>query len=89
MPAPRYRSRTLRRVKVKTASRVLTHYRKRKPSKPKCSECGKDLKGITRARAVALKAVAKSKKVPSRPFGDLCSNCARKKLKERARSMVW
>ncbi len=89
MPAPRYRSRTLRRVKVKTASRVLTHYRKRKPSKSKCPDCGKDLKGVVRVRATKLKAIAKSKKVPSRPFANLCSSCARKKLKEKARSMVW
>ena len=89
MPAPRYRSRTLRRIKVKTASRVLTHYRKRKPSKSKCPDCGKDLKGVVRVRATKLKAIAKSKKVPSRPFANLCSSCARKKLKEKARSMVW
>ena len=89
MPAPRYRSRSLRRIKVKTASKVTTRYRKRKPSKSRCSECGKDLKGITRVRATKLKAIAKSKKSPSRPFANLCSSCSRKKLIQRAKETKW
>ncbi|MBI2106335.1 50S ribosomal protein L34e [Candidatus Woesearchaeota archaeon] len=85
----RYKSRSLRRVFVKTASKINLHYRKRKPNKQKCPECGKVLKGMVRVRATKLKEVAKSKKVPSRKFANLCSQCSRKKLIERARSLKW
>ena len=81
MPAPRYRSRTFRRVFVKTpGGEVKLTYRKRKPSKAKCALCGAELKGIVRVRAFKLKSIAKSKKLPSRPYSNLCSRCSRKKL---------
>ena len=82
MPAPRYRSRTFRRVFVKTSSGVKLTYRKRKPSKAKCALCGAELKGVVRVRAFKLKSIAKSKKFPSRPYSNLCSRCSRKKLIE-------
>ena len=83
MPAPRYRSRTFRRVFVRTPSGVKLTYRKRKPSKAKCALCGAELKGVVRVRAYKLKSIAKSKKMPSRPYSNLCSRCSRKKLIER------
>ncbi len=88
MPSGKEKSRSKRRVFVKTPSgKVSLHYRKRKPSKPKCSECGKVLSGMPHVRAYRLKKVNKSKKTPSRPFaGNLCPNCARKKIIEKARS---
>jgi len=89
MPAPRYRSRSRRKVFVKTASQVKIHYRKRKPSKPLCPDCGKDLKGIARVRATKLKTLAKTEKVPSRKFGNFCSSCSRKKLITRAQEIKW
>ena len=84
MPAPRYRSRTFRRVFVKTPSKTKITYRKRKPSKAKCGLCGTVLKGVTHVRAYKLKSLPKTKKAPSRPYSNLCSRCSRKKLKERA-----
>ena len=89
MPAPKHRSRSLRKVFVKTASKVAIHYRKKKPQKARCPECSMELKGVTRVRATKLKNIPKSKKVPSRPFANLCSICARKKLIERAGSVKW
>ena len=89
MPSPKHRSRSLRRVFVKTASRVTLHYRKRKPAKSVCSECGKVLKGVARARAVKLKTISKTRRMPSRKFPNLCSQCSRRKLIEIARSMKW
>jgi|TARA_B100001971_G_C18105928_1_gene491490 large subunit ribosomal protein L34e len=89
MTAPKHRSRSRRKVFVKTASRVLVRYRKRKPSKPKCPECGKVLLGVPNVRATKLKQTSKSKKVPSRKFANLCSSCSRKKLIERARAVKW
>ncbi len=86
MPAPRYRSRTFRRVFVKTpGGKTKLTYRKRKPSKAKCSICSAILKGVARLRAYKLKSTPKSKKIPSRPYGgNLCSRCSRKKLIEKA-----
>ncbi len=89
MPSPKHRSRRFRRVFVRTASQVKLHYRKRKPSKQKCPECGNLLKGTARVRATQLRTIAKTKKVPSRKFPNLCSQCSRKKLIEMARSMKW
>jgi large subunit ribosomal protein L34e len=89
MPAPKHRSRRFRKVFVKTASQVKTHFRKRKPSRQKCPECGNPVKGVARARATKLKQIPKSKKVASRKFSNLCSSCSRKKLIEKARSLKW
>lgn len=85
MPAPKHRSRTLRRVFVKTpGGKTKLTYRKRKPSKAKCAGCGAILRGVTRVRANRLKGVSKTKKSPSRPFGGkLCTKCSRKKLIEK------
>ena len=91
MPAPRYRSRSLRRVFVKTPSgkNKLT-YRKRKPSKSKCSSCSKVLKGVPNVRATKLKTIPKSKKRPSRPFGgELCSSCSRKESISRINYLLF
>ena len=87
MPAPKHKSRSLRRVFVRTPSgKNKIHYRKRKPSKSKCSSCSKILKGVPNIRATKLKRISKSKKRPSRPFGgELCSSCSRKELIKRSK----
>jgi len=79
MPAPRYRSRTFRRVYIKTPSGVTKiHYRARKPSKAVCSNCKKPLMGVPRERPYVMRKTSKTKKRPERPFGGvLCSKCAR------------
>ena len=89
MPSPKHRSRSLRRIFVKTASKINMHYRKRKPAKPKCPECGGIIKGGVRVRATKLKAILKTKKMPSRKFANFCSSCSRKKLIETARNIKW
>ncbi len=81
------RSRKLRRVFVKLAKGVKLVFKKRKPSKPKCSECGKPLSGVLRERPYKMRTIAKSKKRPSRKFaGSLCTQCARTKLKNEVRN---
>ena len=87
MPSPKHRSRRMRRVFVRTASRIKLHYRKRKPANQKCPECGKVLRGATRLRATKLKKVSKTKKIPSRKFPNICSQCSRKKIIEMARGI--
>lgn len=88
MPSGKDKSRSKRRVFVRTPSgKVTLQYRKRKPSKAKCAECGRVLSAMPNVRAKRLKNIAKTKKRPSRPFGgNLCSICARKKIIERVRS---
>lgn len=84
MPAPRYRSRTFRRVKVRTpGGRNVIHYKSRKPAKAQCASCGKPLAGVARLRPYKLRNTAKTKKRPQRPYGgQLCSKCMRTRIKE-------
>lgn len=89
MPSPKHRSSKLRKLFVKTASRIKVHYSRRKPKISRCPECGNILKGIVRARATKLKVFSKTEKTPSRKFTNLCSQCSRKKLIERARNIKW
>ena len=88
MPAPRYRSRTFRRVFVKAPGGVRIHYRKRKPQKLTCKSCGDVLKGVAHGIASQIKKLSKSQRVPSRKYGGhLCSKCSRKELVKRAEMM--
>ncbi|MDI6737867.1 MAG: 50S ribosomal protein L34e [Nanoarchaeota archaeon] len=89
MPAPRYRSRTFRRVFVKTpGGKTVMHYRKRKPSKAHCAGCGALLHGVPRERPFIMQRMGKTEKRPERTFGgELCSKCTRIRLKGHARSM--
>lgn len=81
------RSRTFRRVKVKTpGGNTKIHYRRRKPAKAKCAGCGKVLAGVARALPIQIKNTPKTKKRPERPYGGvLCTRCTRNKIKQKAR----
>jgi len=87
MPAPKHRSRSKRRVFVRTpGSNTTLHYKRKIPSKPKCSECGQVLPGVARGTKTELNKLPKTKKRPDRPFGGvLCSRCMRKKIIEENR----
>ena len=87
MPAPRYRSRSLRRTYKKTpGGRTVLHYEKRKPSNAQCGRCGGILKGVPRERPYKMMKMGKTKKRPERPYGGvLCSRCMREKIKEAIR----
>ena len=89
MPAPRFRSRTFRRVFVKTPGGITKlHYRKRKPAKAHCAGCGIELPGVPRERPYKMQNMCKTKKRPERKFGGvLCTRCSRAKIKEAARQM--
>lgn len=77
----------MRRVSRRTpGSRTVLQHRKRKPSKAKCSECGKLLPGVPRERPYKMARMAKTKKRPERPYGgSLCSACMRRKMVAEAR----
>lgn len=86
MPAPRLRSRSLRRVYVKTpGGRTVIHYRFRRPKVAKCSSCKGSLKGVPHERPNEMKKISKTKRRPSRPYPNLCSKCMRKKIIEGAK----
>ena len=82
----RFKSRTFRRLKVKTpGGRVVMHHVKRTPKAAHCAECKKILQGVPRGRAIDMKKLAKSEKRPERPYGGvLCSACTRRLMRERA-----
>ena len=88
MVSGRYKSRTFRRLQVKTpGGRTVTHYKKRKPGKAHCAKCGSELKGVPRERPYKMKNMPRTKKRPERPYGGvLCSKCMREVMKEKARS---
>lgn len=90
MPRPRYRSRSLRRVYVRTpGGEVKIHYEKRKPSAAKCTICGKPLNGVPRLRPVELRKLPKSLRRPERMYGGvICGSCLRTLLKETIRGSV-
>ena len=87
MPAPRLRSRSLRRVYRKIpGGNVSLQYKKKKPSAAKCGNCGAFLKGVPRELPFRMRNMPKTKKRPERPFGGvLCSKCMRLEIISKAR----
>ena len=74
MVRPAYRSRSLRRVKVRTPGGELkTHYEKRFSSPHRCAICGKPLNGLNVKR---VKTDHEPLRSVSRPYGGyVCHNC--------------
>lgn len=89
MTKPMYKSRSWKRKKVRTPdNKLVTHYRKKKPSIARCARCKKPLHGVPRARVIEIKKLAKTKKKPERPFGgNLCSSCMREVIREKVRNI--
>ena len=83
------RSRSLRKIKVKTpGGNVVTHFRRKKPSKAHCAGCGDVLKGVPRERPTKMQNMPKTAKRPERAYGGvLCSKCSRALFKEKAKSL--
>ena len=81
MVAPRFRSRSKRRVYVKMpGGKTKIHYRARKPKVAHCSITGQALHGIPRATPAQLSNMPKSKKRPERPFGGVLSSRAMRRV---------
>ena len=87
MPAPRLRSRSLRRVSRKVpGGRTKLHFKKRKHKAARCGNCGSLLKGVPRGFPFRMRKMAKTKKRPERPFGGvLCSKCMRNEIINKMR----
>lgn len=84
MPMMPHRTRSLRRIKIRTpGGRLITRYEKRKPKIAHCAVCQRPLQGIPRERPYKMHTLPKTEKRPERPYGGiLCSSCMRKKIKE-------
>ena len=87
MPAPRLRSRSLRKIFTKVSGgRTVVHYKKRKPKAARCGSCGTLLKGIPREFPFRMRKMATTKKRPERPYGGvLCSKCMRMEIINKIR----
>ena len=87
MPENRYRSRSYKRMnKVTPGGKNVLRYKKKKPSKHVCAECGAPLHGVPRGRPYEINKLARTRKRPNRPYGGYyCSKCARKHFKDEAR----
>jgi len=85
MPRRSQRSRSLRRLRIKTpGGRSVTHFSRRKNAAAKCAVCKKPLHGVPIARDAGMAKLSKSEKRPERPFGgNLCSSCSRREIKRR------
>jgi len=83
MPRPSRRSRSLRRIFVRTPKQTKLVYAKRKPSKAHCANCGAVLHGVPSDKRYKIAKLAKTEKRPQRPYGGvLCSKCMRLKIKD-------
>jgi large subunit ribosomal protein L34e len=84
MPRPSLRSRTLRRIHVRTTKGSKLVYAKRKPKKAHCAVCKQVLHGVASARPYKMSKMSKTEKRPDRPYaGQLCSKCMRLKIKSK------
>lgn len=82
MPRKSQRSRTFRRIHVKTPGGTKLVYAKRKPSKAHCAKCDAILHGVASERPYLMAKMSKTEKRPERPYaGMLCSKCMRLKIK--------
>ena len=85
MPRRSQRSKSLRKLKVRTpGGRRVTHFKRRKNAAAKCAVCKKPLAGMPKGRDSDTAKLSKTEKRPERPFGgNLCSSCARREMKKR------
>ena len=87
MPAPSRRSRSLRRVFVKTpGGRTVVHYKRKRHGPARCALCGAVLSGVPTGPKVIISNMSKTKKRPNRAYGGfLCPRCMREIAKEAVR----
>lgn len=87
MVRARLKNKTFRKVKARIISGLKVQYKRRKPSRAVCSECGDGLKGVPNEIPSKMRNLPKTKKRPERPYGgNLCSRCMREKIKESIRN---
>ncbi len=87
MTVPHHKSRTMRRVYVRTpGGNVVLHHKLRRPAYAECGGCHKNLQAVPRERPAGIQALAKAKRRPERPYGGvLCGSCMRKTMVAKGR----
>ena len=77
MVRPTYRSRSWRRVHVRTpGGSLVVRFERRKPGPARCARCGRELGGVPRLAPRRLRKLPKTAKRPERPYGGvLCGSC--------------
>jgi large subunit ribosomal protein L34e len=87
MTAPRHKSRSNKRVKVKLpGGETVTHFRAKKPGKHVCGRCSKPLSGMPNMIPSRLARISKTERVPERPYaGVLCTECSEALFRYKAR----
>jgi large subunit ribosomal protein L34e len=90
MVAPKFRSRSQRKVYRKTpGGKVVVQFKPRKAAKAQCAQCKAFLKGVPQGGTAMMRSLAKTQRRPERPYGGvLCTKCMRKTMIERARKLV-
>lgn len=84
MPFQPQRTRTLRRIRVRTPSGLVFHYKKRKPKAAHCSRCNGVLHGMPRDLPYKIRQLSKTERRPERMYGGvLCPECLKLFLKEK------
>jgi large subunit ribosomal protein L34e len=84
MPRPSRRSRSLRRISVKTSKQTKIVYAKRRPKRAHCANCKKVLSGVASNSPYKVRKLSKTQKRPERPYaGVLCSACMRVELRKK------
>lgn len=88
MPSGKHKSRSMRRVFVRTpGSKTVIHYKPRKPSKAHCAGCKRVLAGVPHQGVAAMRTLPKTMKRPERPYGGIyCTVCTRRILQVKARN---
>ncbi|BCU70663.1 50S ribosomal protein L34e [Stygiolobus caldivivus] len=84
MPSPQQRSRSLRRVYIRTPSgKSKIHYEDKKTSEAVCAICKEPLRGVKTDKVYKY---SKTEKRPERPFGGyLCHKCLERLIKNTLR----
>lgn len=82
MPLPRNRSKSAKRMSVRTPTgRNVLHFKGKRPGRISCRICGAVLGGVNNSRRAA-----KSEKTPTRVFaGQLCAGCTAEVVKIKSR----
>ena len=90
MPNSKIKSRTFRRVFVKTpGNKNVTHYKRRKPSKAVCGQCKMPLVGVPQVIPTEMAKLPRTARRPERPYGGMfCSACTRIVLQRQARGVA-
>lgn len=84
MPMQPQRTRSLRRIRVKTPSGWVFHYKKRKPEAAHCAKCSGLLHGVPRDLPYKIRQLSKTERRPERIYGGvLCPECLKNFLKEK------